>query len=500
MELSDSALLSYLVTNLTTNGKNGFDKPNLKKLKSMCKNSDFALEEAFRLMYSQLEKDHSEIRLAAVLLIDEFFQRSHLFRTLLLEKFDEFLELAAGTNFDTPLPEPKSVAQDLMKTTVKCVYNWHSKFGTAYKRLSLGYNFLRGTKKIRLINADEVQTEIQRNASECLQRKKQEQKKQKLDKLISEIKLDEDDLKICLAELDACMRLLVPKFTDDDEAENVLFQVDSEKNRASGIISQDYNIVLDIPRHVGKFIEIQRNNDNAVILENLRERETVLRNRYLPKVKHWIQQLSVYEAEGDVVKELIDVKTAILNCLSKAEDLVIQTEGDDIPSTSRLKTNIDQVLSDCDSSDDDFVEVPEKVVISQPPLKTSTKASKQLNCATDLKVENPEVNHWKPIRDDDNLNDPASYSKALAVQREVLKRTGVLRHDPVKIHPKKHKNGHSVHTPLNTDAPIVPFGQDLLEWDSLKKNELKETLSLGMARELDIGHRSVCWELLSIIY
>lgn len=51
-----------------------------------------------------LEEDDSETRLDAVRLTDELFKRSHLFRTLLLEHFEKFMELVAETNLDLPLP------------------------------------------------------------------------------------------------------------------------------------------------------------------------------------------------------------------------------------------------------------------------------------------------------------------------------------------------------------------------------------------------------------
>lgn len=509
MEMTEFEQLSYLVENLTTNAKNGFDKPNLKKLKSMCKSSNECLEQSFRLLFTQLRKEHSEIRLASVALIDEFFQRSHLFRTMLLDSFADFLELAAGTNFDVPLPGPKSAADELVKATMKCVHNWHQKYGSAYKKLALGYNFLKGTKKMQLINANEVQTEIQRNAAEDRRRKKDEFNRKRLDKIISDIKSNMPEIVSCVAELEACFSLLVPNFNEIDgeitkeEEQSAIVN----EPRSSGILSHDYNIVIDIPQHIFNFVQINRNEDNEVILENLRDREKILRNVHISKVKAWLVQLGVCGAPSELMKQIIDLKATIMKTFDKSRDLVVsQNTADELPSTSGLSSSLNSIGTESESSDDDFVEVPEKLILTSHSLPRSTKDIDQCvkigHADASIKIQNSSDTHvWKPIRDDDDMDDPTSYLRALAVQRKrartaenKFQKSGDKKRELRKLHPKKLKTGltygkSSCKPSSSITAPVVPFGADLLEWDEAKKKELKETLSMGMARELDIGHR-----------
>lgn len=54
------------------------------------------VNEAYHMLMTQLEKEHSEIRLSAFQMMDELFNRSHTFRELLLCDLQTFLELTVG--------------------------------------------------------------------------------------------------------------------------------------------------------------------------------------------------------------------------------------------------------------------------------------------------------------------------------------------------------------------------------------------------------------------
>lgn len=67
---------------------------------------------------------------------------------LLVSDFQEFLELTLGTDSDRPLPPPREAAQRLRQAAMQAVEGWNEKFGQAYKKLALGYHFLKHTKKV----------------------------------------------------------------------------------------------------------------------------------------------------------------------------------------------------------------------------------------------------------------------------------------------------------------------------------------------------------------
>lgn len=55
---------------------------------------------------TQLRKDHAEVRYSAVLIINELFIRSSVFRSKLEADFEEFLELVEETDPENPIPPP----------------------------------------------------------------------------------------------------------------------------------------------------------------------------------------------------------------------------------------------------------------------------------------------------------------------------------------------------------------------------------------------------------
>lgn len=51
-------------------------------------------------------------------------------------------------DFDQPLPPPKAAANTLKASSLRAIQQWNDKFGEAYKKLSLGFNFLQKCKKV----------------------------------------------------------------------------------------------------------------------------------------------------------------------------------------------------------------------------------------------------------------------------------------------------------------------------------------------------------------
>lgn len=112
------------------------------------RSSDEHICHIYHLLMTQLNEDHAQIRLSAFQIVDELFTRSHQFRTLIISNFQELLELTVETNYDQPLPPPEEVAQNLKTIAIKSVQRWHEEYGEAYKKLSLGYHFLKQNKKV----------------------------------------------------------------------------------------------------------------------------------------------------------------------------------------------------------------------------------------------------------------------------------------------------------------------------------------------------------------
>lgn len=209
MELEQCERLSQLVEDLTTSGEPTLNSEKLKELKKVCKLSEHYIKHVYHLIMTQLNKDHAEIRLAAFQIVNELFVRSHQFRILLISDFQEFLELTVETDFDQPLPPPKEVAQKLKQIAIKSVQEWQEKYGDAYKKLSLGYHFLKHIKKVDFQDV-RARTQAERKREEERQRRLENINKVKVKKVEEEMGEMIEEMENCLTELEACFHLLMP--------------------------------------------------------------------------------------------------------------------------------------------------------------------------------------------------------------------------------------------------------------------------------------------------
>ena len=64
-----------------------------------CRQSDDYVKKCYHGIMIQLMKEHAEIRISSVQLVDVLFNRSHCFRELLLADFKDFMELTIGCGF-----------------------------------------------------------------------------------------------------------------------------------------------------------------------------------------------------------------------------------------------------------------------------------------------------------------------------------------------------------------------------------------------------------------
>nr|XP_012638821.1 UV-stimulated scaffold protein A isoform X2 [Microcebus murinus] len=201
--------LSKLVEELTTSGEPQLNPEKMKELKKICKSSEELLGHAYHLLMAQLSQEHAQVRLSAFQVVDELFTRSHQFRMLVVSDFQEFLELTLGTDHEQPLPPPREVAQRLRQAAIQAVKVWNEKFGEAYKKLALGYHFLKHNKKVDFQDV---------SARTLAERRREEEKQKHLDKIYkeraqqAEREMEEmsEEIESCLTEVESCFRLLVP--------------------------------------------------------------------------------------------------------------------------------------------------------------------------------------------------------------------------------------------------------------------------------------------------
>lgn len=223
--------MAKYVEELTTSGRPVLNPDIMKSFKKICRISSLYCEHAYHLLISQLEKGHSEIRLSAFQMIEELFERSHCFRELLVANFQHFLELTVETDYDHPLPPPKTAAELLKSTAYSSIQKWYDKFGEEYKRLTLGFNFLKTCKKIDF-NGIRARSEVQQR----LEREKEEKRKkiadERIQKTVEQMNELMDEIKSAILEAQTGFQLVLPSPDDFfiDSAEEKVTSLGSVKH------------------------------------------------------------------------------------------------------------------------------------------------------------------------------------------------------------------------------------------------------------------------------
>lgn len=532
--------LSQLIEELTTSGESQLNAQKMKELKKICKSSEEQLSHAYRLLMTQLTQDHAEIRLSTFQIMDELFTRSHQFRMLLVSDFQEFLELTLGTDSDHPLPPPREAAQRLRQAAMQAVEGWNEKFGEAYKKLALGYHFLKHTKKVDFRDI---------NVRTVAERKREEEKQKHLDKIHRESadrakrEMEEmsDEIGCCLTEVENCFRLLVPldlgpyredKFFGEasDIAEDhapCALSPDLATPRESGLsepqdeeqpcCSKD---LVASAHHVGSVIGLKAlaptaTEDPSRDEDEYSDPEDFLRSHGLGSHKYTLDvevpsdglkvqenedNLAVLHAARDSLK-LIQNKFLPTVCswvqrftragiysghLKQAIDLKMELE---LALKKYEELNIEpgrgqrsrtEALEDSEEEDQDFVEVPEKEGY-EPRIPDHLRAEYGLEPKAPLKTLEKRtavcnLQERTRIRREEEASDPTSAAAQMLRLQDCL----------------SSPSSSSTRGPLGPEeaqkqaerarAPIVPFGVDLCYWG-------QEQLTAGKILKSDSQHR-----------
>lgn len=532
--------LSQLIEELTTSGESQLNAQKMKELKKICKSSEEQLSHAYRLLMTQLTQDHAEIRLSTFQIMDELFTRSHQFRMLLVSDFQEFLELTLGTDSDHPLPPPREAAQRLRQAAMQAVEGWNEKFGEAYKKLALGYHFLKHTKKVDFRDIN-VRTVAERKREEEKQKHLDKVHRESADRAKREMEEMSDEIGCCLTEVENCFRLLVPldlgPYREDKffgEASGIAedhapcaLSPDLATPRESGLSEpQDEeqpccskDLVASAHR-VGSVIGLKAlaptaTEDPSRDEDEHSDPEDFLRNHGLGSHKYTLDvevpsdglkvqenedNLAVLHAARDSLK-LIQNKFLPTVCswvqrftragiysghLKQAIDLKMELE---LALKKYEELNIEpgrgqrsrtEALEDSEEEDQDFVEVPEKEGY-EPRIPDHLRAEYGLEPKAPLKTLEKHtavcnLQERTRIRREEEASDPTSAAAQMLRLQDCL----------------SSPSSSSIREPLGPEeaqkqaerarAPIVPFGVDLCYWG-------QEQLTAGKILKSDSQHR-----------
>uniref|UniRef100_A0A8B9ZDK3 UV-stimulated scaffold protein A n=1 Tax=Buteo japonicus TaxID=224669 RepID=A0A8B9ZDK3_9AVES len=378
--------------------------------------SDEHISHAYHLLMTRLNEDHAEMRFSAFQIMQELFTRSHQFRTLIISNFQEFLELTVGIDHEQPLPPPKDVAQKLRKAAIKSVQDWHEKYGEAYKKLSLGYHFLKQNKKVDFQDVH-ARTVAERRREEEKQKRLDNIYKEKAKKAEKEMEEMSQEIANTLTEMENCFRLLMPDpfdFTANDTELEPNKQMSANEDRPASPLSSRMEVnqscfgcmddeqpccskdVLPVSQcqkeldgrscseaqsnvpalndddyqtfvrnhglishkytldlEISTEIKVHENEDNTAIINNVMDAHKLLRNKFWPSVQSWIQLFTRAGIDDDRLRCAIDLKNKLETAMKKYKEVNISFKA----KQSKVMKALDD---DEDEDEDEFVEVPEK--------------------------------------------------------------------------------------------------------------------------------------------
>uniref|UniRef100_UPI00398E65DE UV-stimulated scaffold protein A isoform X2 n=1 Tax=Pristiophorus japonicus TaxID=55135 RepID=UPI00398E65DE len=562
MEVQQYDQLSQLMEDLTTSGQQVLNPEKMKELKKICKSSEDYIKHAYHLIMTQLNQEHAEIRLSAFQIANELFVRSHQFRTLLVSNFQEFLELTVETDHEQPLPPPKETAQRLKEMAIKSVQEWQEKYGDAYKKLSLGYHFLKQIKKVDFQDI-RARTQAERKREEDRLKRLENINKVKVKRVEQEMEEITEEIENALIELEACFRLLLPDLSEftlndvdsqceqepttktveascktsgkrdghqcatdqfddeqpcsskylaplplvnsahetqelDERTDDSCQSEDSEDEepehgeeseemfvRNHGLLSHKYSLHLKI--HTD--LQIKEDEDNSAVINNIKDFQRLVTNKYLPTVQYWIQTFTKAGISDARLKRAIDLKNTMDAALKKHEEMNISYE-------KRQRKVMKATDEDDDDADDDFVEVPEKEGY-EPYIQEHLREEYGLEPLVQKTKETVKrvtafAGSPPPRRKDEEL-DPTSAAATLKILKKKLSMQmyslpgtseGADTWASTSAGPElsnEHDNKRKREEEIEK-APVVPFGIDLYYWG-------KEQTTTGRILKIDTPHR-----------
>ncbi|KAG5044491.1 hypothetical protein AAZX31_03G236500 [Glycine max] len=286
----------------------------LKAIKTVVRYSDSELRLATQTLMDLMKRDHSQVRYLALLIIDELFMRSKLFRTLVVENLDQLLSLSVGFRRNLPLPAPPAVASVLRSKAIEFLEKWNVTFGVHYRQLRLGYDYLKNTLRLQFPN---IQANVERVQQE--RRERERRSKEILLNKYESLKENSSSIKggilSTMDEIDECLEILHAK--QESVSDDILD--DEELGDFRSLELQQLR--LEALKEGEKVYE---DNDNKVVFETLRELYKLLVTKHLVSIQEWISVLVRVEVADNrfrdsFLKEFIDIRNRLKSVKNTCE-------------------------------------------------------------------------------------------------------------------------------------------------------------------------------------
>ncbi|KAK5812470.1 Uncharacterized protein F383_21687 [Gossypium arboreum] len=315
MEMEERGKVWALIEKATNSTASEVDPRLLKAIKSVVRFSDSELRLAAHTLMDLMKRDHSQVRYLTLLIIDELFMRSRLFRTLLVENLDQLLALSVGFRRNMPLPAPPAIASTLRSKAIEFLEKWNASFGVHYRQLRLGFDYLKNTLRFQFPNLQETAARIERERRER-ERRTREILQSKFETLKMNFSSVKEEIQATVDEIGECLDIVRTK---EEGVPHVLLDDEDFVEFRSSELRQ---IRLDSLKEGEK---VHENSDNKVVFDALRELYKLLVTKHLVSVQEWISLLVRVEvadnrSRDSMLKELIDIRNSLISVKKDCEE------------------------------------------------------------------------------------------------------------------------------------------------------------------------------------
>ncbi|KAK6260542.1 UV-stimulated scaffold protein A - like 1 [Theobroma cacao] len=417
----------------------------LKAIKSVVRFSDSELRVAAHTLMDLMKRDHSQVRYLTLLIIDELFMRSKLFRTLIVENLDQLLTLSIGFRRNMPLPAPPAVASTLRSKAIEFLEKWNVSFGVHYRQLRLGFDYLKNSLRFQFPNLQENAARIERERTER-ERRTQEILRNKFETLKTNFGSIKEEMQSTVNEIGEC--LYIARTKEESVPLGLLDDEDFEEFRSSEL----RQIRLDSLKEGEK---VRENSDNKVVLDALRELYKLLVTKHLVSVQEWISLLIRVEVADNrlrdsMLKELIDIRSRLLSVKKDCDE----------SGCALLKT-----VKNNQEEEEDFWEEGN---IGSTENGSSTEPEKRKEVQSSNKEEKiksiEDRNSWKSNKQNENLARVSSSSKVKDKAKECSNLSSKGK--------ESLGSETSVRSKLLTEAPVIRWGSFLDNWGSVSNKDM----------------------------
>ncbi|XP_077226933.1 uncharacterized protein LOC143860250 [Tasmannia lanceolata] len=319
------AKVCWLIEKATNSTAQEVDPRLLKAIKSTVRSSDVEIRVAVQTLMEKMKTNHSQVRYLTLLIIDELFMRSKLFRSLLVVNFDQFLSLSIGFRRNLPLPPPPTIASILRSKSMELLEKWNASFGIHYKQLRLGFDYLKNTLRFQFPNLLENTSRLQQERREREMRSNEIllSKFETLREVFSSIK---SEIQTTVDEIGECLDIVRVK-------EDGLMETDTIEDKAEEYSTSVLHQIRLASLKEGE--NVYENGDNKAVFDVLRELYKLLVSKHLPSVQEWVSVLVRVDLADNtfrdsVLKEFIDIRNNILSVKKGCDQLgSLHTTGEE---------------------------------------------------------------------------------------------------------------------------------------------------------------------------